>query len=241
MDPSAYAAHAAVEQRHWWFRGRRRIARYVIASLGLRPDARVLELGCGTGGNLPMLRKLGAVVAVEPDDGARDVARGRVDDVTLLASVDELSGPAFDAMFAFDVLEHLADPVPTLRRMRAFAVPGAPLVATVPQHPWLFGAHDRYLHHQRRYTEAALRRDLAAGGFFVESMGSINALSLPVAGAVRAIEAVRDLVGRPAQPRARGMGIPPWPINELLVRWFAAEARLPLPTGLALLVVARTR
>jgi len=239
MDPRAYPEHAAVEERHWWFRGRRALARSEIASWRLRDGARVLELGCGTGGNLAMLGALGHVVAVEPDASAREVARARHPSVELISSVDELAGPAFDAAFAFDVLEHLDEPRAVLRRLRAFCVPQAPLLVTVPQHPWLFGAHDRFLHHARRYTERSLRDDLAAGGFEVERVRQLSSLALPAACAARAIEIARALVGRPAPPAPRGMSVPPEPLNSLLRAAYVHEPRQRLPTGLGLMAVAR--
>ena len=59
MQPSAYLDMAAVEERHWWFEGRRRVLAGCIAGLGLRVDARILELGSGTGGNLALLVEFG--------------------------------------------------------------------------------------------------------------------------------------------------------------------------------------
>jgi SAM-dependent methyltransferase len=241
MDPAAYALHADVEERHFWFRGRRAVVSRVIAGLGLRHGARVVELGAGTGGNLPMLERLGDVVAIEPDDAARSIAHGRSPDVTFLASLDGLSGRAFDAAFAFDVLEHLDDPAADLRRLHAWMVPGAPLVVTVPAHPALFGAHDEYLHHRRRYTAALLREHLRDGRFDVEHVTPINAAMLPVAVGLRAIEAARSLVRRPA-PAPRGMSLPPSPLNALLASVFGAERHVVergLPFGLSLLAIAR--
>lgn len=239
MDPRAYPEHAAVEARHWWFRGRREVARREISTWGLRPRARVVELGCGTGGNLGLLSALGDVVAIEPDDSARALAASRHPSVSFLSGVDELAGPAFDALFAFDVLEHLDEPPRALRRLRAFAVPGAPLLVTVPQHPGLFGAHDRYLHHRRRYTERSLREHLSAGGFEVERVQPLNALALPVACAVRLGELAREAAGRPAHPSPRGMSVPPAPLNALLRAVYLREPRRWPVAGLSLLAVAR--
>lgn len=239
MDPRAYAEHAAVEARHWWFRGRREVARREIAGWGLRDGARVLELGCGTGGNLQMLGALGHVVAVEPDASARELVLASHPHVELKASLDELAGPAFDALFAFDVLEHLDDAPAALRRLRAFSVPGAPLLVTVPQHPWLFGAHDRYLHHVRRYTERTLRAHLEAGGFDVVRVQHLNALSMPVACVLGVMERALRALGRPVPPAPRGMGVPPRPLNDLLARAYVREASWRPPTGLGLMAVAR--
>lgn len=241
MDPDAYAQHAAVEDTHWWFRGRRAIASSVIAGLDLPRPARVVELGSGTGGNLPMLEALGDAVAIEPDESARELSRRRHPRTRHVATIDALEGPAFDAAFAFDVLEHIDDPPSALRQLHAWLAPGAPLVVTVPAHPWMFGGHDAYLHHLRRYTRRELAQHLEDGRFVVEQLTPINAALFPAAVAARGLELGRGLVGPRRPPAARGMTEPPRLLNELLARVFGAERRVlrVLPTGLSLLAVAR--
>ena len=242
MEPGAYALHAELEARHYWFRGRRAVAERVVASLDLPPRARLVELGSGTGGNLPMLMRFGDVVAIEPNEGARATSSGRWPRVTHVASMGELSGRAFDAAFAFDVLEHLDDAPAELRRLGAWMVPGAPLVVTVPAHPGLFGAHDVYMHHRRRYTREALRRHLEAGQLTVEHLTPINAGMLGPAIAMRAFEAARAAMLGTSTPTARGMSLPPRPLNAALTAIFASERRLVmrgLPFGLSLLAIAR--
>jgi SAM-dependent methyltransferase len=239
MDPTAYPLHAAVEERHWWFVARRAIVAETLASLGLPRPARLIELGSGTGGNLGLLARLGEPLAIEPDAGARGLSQSRYPRVAHLASLADLTGQlAFDGAVALDVLEHLDEPAADLRSLGAWLVPGAPLVVTVPAHPALFGAHDRYLQHRRRYTRGLLADHLGAGGFVVEQIAPLNAVSLLPAAALRAIEALR-----PPAPGARGMGVPPRPLNALLTRLFAAERRPAvrrlLPAGLSWLAVAR--
>lgn len=242
MDPSAYPLHADVEERHWWFVARRRIVAARLASLGLRAGAALIELGSGTGGNLAMLSRFGRVTAVEPDDGARAASLRRHPRVEHLASLDALAGrDAFDAALALDVLEHLDDPTSALRRLGAWLLPGAPLLVTVPAHPWLFGQHDAYLHHRRRYTAPLLREHLDRGGFDVERLAPFNALSLPAAAALRLVEAARERLAPGAPPRPRGMGVPPAGLNRALALAMETEARLPLPAGLSWLAVARLR
>ena len=67
MDLSMYRDFAEVhEDRHWWFRGRRRIVASLLQSLlGGRNDLRLLEIGCGTGGMLPLLAAHGRVTGIE--------------------------------------------------------------------------------------------------------------------------------------------------------------------------------
>lgn len=71
MERAAYEAMANIEGRHWWFVGRRAILTDVIANLTRGERLAILEVGCGTGGNLDMLSGFGDVTGVEPDAEAR--------------------------------------------------------------------------------------------------------------------------------------------------------------------------
>jgi SAM-dependent methyltransferase len=243
VESSAYPLHDNVEERHWWFVARRRIVAHVLSSLHLPKSARLLEFGSGTGGNLPMLAGFGPVVAVEPEPTARELARRKAPDCRHVASLDDLtSDDSFDAVLALDVLEHLADPAAVLRTLRPRLRPGGRVVVTVPAHPWLFGAHDEYLHHHRRYTRRLLAQHLVDGGLTIDALSPMNAVSLVPAAAARVVELGRSL-GKRDPAKSRGMSIPPRPLNELLTEAFAAERfvlpRGRLPFGLSLLAIAR--
>src|SRR5215471_10365063 len=75
MDASAIRQMHAVESRHWWFVGRRSIVAHILGGLHLPRTARILEAGCGTGGNLGMLAKFGDVSAFEPHPYCLEHAR----------------------------------------------------------------------------------------------------------------------------------------------------------------------
>ena len=82
------------------------IARYVQPP----KDARILEIGCGTGHNLPMLGAFGTVDAIEIDEAARNVASARLGKEVGTAPLPELSGVAegqYDLIAVLDVVEHV--------------------------------------------------------------------------------------------------------------------------------------
>ncbi len=242
MEESAYHTQAATEARHFWFAARRRVLDKVVQSLALPADARLLDFGSGTGGNLPLLSRFGRVEGVEPSATARAFATQQAahSGARFFSRLDDTAGN-FDAGFLLDVLEHLDHPVAELRSIRARLRPGAPLVVTVPAHPWLFGAHDRYLHHRCRYTEAQLTGELAEAGFQLRFVSPMNFLLLPVAIAARLGEVARErILGTPTTPA--GVEVPPAPLNRLFYWAFAGEQywlpRRRLPTGLSLLALA---
>ena len=74
MRGDIYHDMARQQEIHWWFKARREILHTILKKyiLTKRPD--ILEVGCGTGGNLLMLKKFGHVSAMEMDEFASDYA-----------------------------------------------------------------------------------------------------------------------------------------------------------------------
>ena len=69
MERVVYQQMAELDDRHWWYRARRRIlAELIRREAKLPTQARILEIGCGTGHNLSMLGGFGHVDGLELDD-----------------------------------------------------------------------------------------------------------------------------------------------------------------------------
>ena len=241
MEHEAYLDMAAVEARHWWFRGRRRILEATIRRLKLRSGARILELGSGTGGNLAMLSRFGTVTAVEMNETALEISAGLGTGVDIrpgyLPDALPLGDQKFDLICMFDVLEHVAADEASLAVIRRRLAPGGAAVITVPAYAALFGPHDVALHHKRRYERAELAEKLRKAGLVVEKLSFANAGLLPVALVSRWL----DKALRRSQPS--GTALPPRLVNETFTGIFGAEAGLlrwiNLPFGLSLLAVVR--
>ncbi len=113
MELDAYRNMAATEDGHWWFCGRRsdRRSRHPRGS-ACRSDAKILEIGAGTGGNIAMLEQFGEVQAVEMSDLARQIAwekTGRDFLYGYLPNNIPISPETVDLICLFDVLEHVAE------------------------------------------------------------------------------------------------------------------------------------
>src|SRR3954471_4988287 len=57
MEPAEYLKLAELEDRMWYFRSMHRHFRRELLRAGVRPDASMIDTGCGTGGTLLRLRK----------------------------------------------------------------------------------------------------------------------------------------------------------------------------------------
>ena len=241
MERATYDRMAEIDGEHWWFVARRRIiAALIEAQGGLRPggDARILEVGAGTGSNLALLQRYGRVDAVEPDDGARALATQRSGIAVmggLLPDGVALDDDAYDLIVLLDVLEHIPDDRGALGGLTTKLRPGGRLLMTVPAAPWLWSAHDVAHHHQRRYTARTLRNVVEGAGFRIGHLTHFNTLLMPLIVAARA---AGRLTGREGGDDA----MPGAAVNAALEAVFGHErhwvARHSLPFGVSLAVVA---
>src|SRR4051794_41940856 len=55
----------ALDERHWWYHGRRRVLGAVLDGVRLPAGARVLDAGCGSGRTLDELARLGEAHGME--------------------------------------------------------------------------------------------------------------------------------------------------------------------------------
>lgn len=231
---------AEQEQSHWWFTGRRRLIGALIERLVHLPaSARILEAGCGTGGNLAMLGQLGKLEGFEFDPDARRLAERHGYPISFGALPDTVieEDKTFDLVALFDVLEHIDDDVASLRTLGRKLNSSGTLLLTVPAMPWLWSSHDETHHHFRRYTRSSLTRAIRAAGLEPVQVGYFNTLLFPLAVVQRLFAKLRGNSVPTDQ-------MPSPPLNKLLATIFAAErhwvGRLPMPVGLSLFAVVKT-
>lgn len=239
MERVVYDQMAELDDRHWWYRGRREVLAALIRRVVKPPqDAEILEIGCGTGHNFPMLGAFGRVDALELDDQMRAYAEKRLGRKVLSAPLPELAGVpdgGYDVIGAFDVIEHIDNDHAALATIATKLRPGGKFVMTVPAHQWMWSAHDVVNHHKRRYSKRSLRELIERSPLRLETVGYFNSLLFPAAVAERVASKVRG-------KDEASLSLPPAPLNAALERTFAAErhliGRVPLPPGLSLYAVA---
>ena len=237
MDPALWEQISAVEDRHWWFTGRREIITHLVSTL-LPDGASILDIGCGTGFMLEALIGRYDAWGLEPDalvrHKSRQAVRGRIlpGDTT---DHSRLLGRRFDLVLLLDVLEHVEHDVKALRAAAETVAQNGRLLVTVPANPCLWSAHDERNAHYRRYTPDTLAAVLDAAGLVASRLTHFNSRLYPVVRAHRILS---------ARHTDRELQIPPAPINSLL-RWIFAGERHRLErgygSGLSLAAVASVR
>ncbi|WP_066799378.1 class I SAM-dependent methyltransferase [Sphingomonas soli] len=239
MDRVVYDRMAAHDTTHWWYRARREILSDYLARWGKVPrDARILEIGCGTGHNLPMLAQFGDVDAIEIDESAGAFASERLGKPVGTSPLPELEGVApasYDLVAVLDVVEHVDDDVAALKGIARALKPGGQILITVPAHQWMWSAHDVVNHHKRRYSKKTLIAALDAAGLSYRKLGWFNSLLFPVAVAARF---AGKLMGKDDSDDSP----PPKLLNTAFEKIFGLErhlvGRVPLPPGLSIIVLA---
>jgi SAM-dependent methyltransferase len=238
MERDAFDLMAAAERDHWWFRARREFIAAAMQRIAPPAGARILDAGCGSGGNLELLSRFGSVSGFEFDHDARSAAAalgiGSVASGSLPDGIP-FTDATFDVIGLFDVLEHLDAPVESLTALAARLTKSGAIVLTVPANPWLWGPHDVRHQHLRRYTARSLRDHLVLAGLRVEYISYFNSLLLPLA----IVQRIRErLFGYSTTDL-----MPSRAVNEALFRiWRAERAWIPrrsAPVGVSLLAIAR--
>src|SRR5450755_4505294 len=108
MDEKLMQQTLAVDEHHWWYRGRRRIIRAELQRLPLPAGAQVLDAGCGSGRTLADLVAYGTVSGIELNEDAAEGARTRGHGEVLVGRLEELpwADASFDLITCLDVIEH---------------------------------------------------------------------------------------------------------------------------------------
>src|SRR6266704_1242994 len=134
MNAQYAAAYPELYRHHWWWRVREEILlRKIRGILADVPHARILDVGCGAGLFFDQLDQFGYIEGVESDQAAAE-ASGRWQNRIVVGNLDDRYQPAapFDLILMLDVLEHIPDTEPVVRRAAELLTPTGRLRVTVP-------------------------------------------------------------------------------------------------------------
>lgn len=186
----------------------------------------VVDVGCGTGGNLALLAGEYRCLGIDPSPEAIELARSRFPQVEFLQATMENGNwrqllQEADLVLMTDVLEHVPDDSRFLSAVVGACRPGTSLLITVPANPALMGPHDVALGHFRRYTEDRFRRLWDRFPVKTVLLSYFNARLYPLIWAVRILS---RRLGRTMGEGGTDFFMPGRFANRFLERIFASES-----------------
>lgn len=243
MEPDEYRRMFEAEEALWWYRALRLYLADAFDRAPLPRPARVLDVGCGSGGNLAMLAgRFGRVIGCDLSEEAVRLCRTRGMTRVLAADINHLPfrEATFDAVLASDVFEtQEVDEAAGIAEIARVTRPGGRVVLSVAAFQFLLGEHDAAVHSVRRYTRYRARRAFETRGLEVVGMRYLFGLFFPP---ITLYRLARRLAGRrrPGTPPRSDVFVPWWPVNGALLAVARAERALAhairLPFGTTLLV-----
>ncbi|MCX7839223.1 MAG: class I SAM-dependent methyltransferase, partial [Anaerolineae bacterium] len=185
----AYSESYFIAREAW--RDWRIEARELMRLARVTRGARVLEIGCGSGGLLRMIVARGArAVGVDTSARALQLARARVPSALAVHIAPDARLPfrdsAFDAILAQHVIEHLPAVDAALREWARVLKPNGRLAVATPNARYPDPAHFADAEHTRVFTPDELRDAITRAGFVVDECFTI----FPFLGRVRALRAL---------------------------------------------------
>ncbi len=229
-----------IEENYWWFVGRRAVIHFFLDHLHLNQE-KILDVGCGTGCNLGLLRRYGSPIGLDISQEALRFCQNK-SQKHLVQSGQEGDLPfrseSFSLVTVLDVLEHIEEDQKFLIEIRRVCKPGGLLLLTVPANRLLWSSHDVALHHYHRYSRDEIKNKMIGAGFLPLKIHPYNFYLMFPAILARI---VRKLY---VKEEKSDFFLPlPSIINKALAKIFSSEAAMAFhsgyPFGLSLICLAK--
>jgi SAM-dependent methyltransferase len=244
MEATEYDILAHVEHQHWWYTGMRIIADAWLRQLPATPHSRrILDAGCGTGGNLTWLQQYGTPLGFDFSPQALEHAPSQFPLLRASITAIPLASASVDLVTSFEVIYHrgVDDDVLALKECARVLKSDGYLLLRLPAFAWLRGHHDDRVHGARRYTKTELHHKLATAGLTPIRTSYVNTLLLPLA----LWQRLRERQHAHIAPES-DLQIPSPLVNtmargalQLEAKWLQLGALFPV--GVSLLCLARPR
>lgn len=182
MKEEHYQEMSDFEKKYWWHVGRRAIFFGLLNKyFSIARQKRILDFGCGTGGNYELLNKYGEVIGVDNSQDALDHYCKKDQNLILMkTSKIPLEDRFVDVVTAFDVLEHIENDNETVKEFYRVLKEGGKVFITVPAYNFLWSDHDEILGHYRRYGATDLKNKFEKEGFKMSKISYVVCLIFPL-------------------------------------------------------------
>jgi SAM-dependent methyltransferase len=188
MEHTEYQKLYELEDSYWWFVGRRKLVEVLIETW-IRPEPvePILDVGCGTGGNLTFLSNWGREAGIDLSPIALGLARcRRLHDLTQASGLAlPYADSSFGLVTAFDVLYHrwITDDDSAVQECYRVLRPGGWLMVMDSALSALWSRHDEVFYARQRYSLEEMRRLLTLAmrltGRWIPSVSDVEMRPLP--------------------------------------------------------------
>ena len=172
------------ESTNFWFVSRNKIIQGLFRKYLGKQTSKVLEIGCGTGYVLKGLQETFSnyeLVGSEIHLEGIKFAKERLPNVNFI-QLDATKIPfenQYDAIGAFDVLEHIDEDELVMQQVHKALKDGGLFFISVPQYQWMWSINDDIAYHKRRYSRKELKEKLSNSGFEVIYISSFVFMLFP--------------------------------------------------------------
>ena len=241
MESNAYQEINLIQDRHWWFLGRKQIIERILNSYLPQNGkfSKSIDIGCGPGVNLALLQKFtDEVCGLDNSDEAVRLAKQNYPSAEILKGdlLSYESNSKYELVTLLDVLEHIENDNLALKKIEDLLLPGGVALITVPAFKIFWSAHDERFGHYRRYTINELKRKICnSTSLQIKKISYFNFfLFLPIL----LFRLVKKISRRDSQSE---FFILPAPLNYILMQIFSTETLLlplmDLPFGVSIICV----
>ena len=173
------------EEKSFWFRTRNKIILHLYKKFGPKVGAKFLEIGCGTGYVLNGFHNTFAELEITGSEiflNGLKLAKKRMPEVNFI-QLDATNIPfneVYDAIGAFDVIEHIEDDQLVLQNCYKAIKSGGYLFISVPQYMFMWSYLDDISCHKRRYSRKELIQKTRKAGFETKFVTSFIFVLFPI-------------------------------------------------------------
>jgi ubiquinone/menaquinone biosynthesis C-methylase UbiE len=244
MIENSYEMTYSHENHYWWFTARLDIFTSLFENLrekGLIPrNAKILNLGCGTGIQTEIFSKFGEVVSLDFSEDALKFCGIRKLGRLVRADAGKLpfAAASFDVVLCFDILEHIESDLTAVSEINRVLKKNGIAFISVPAFRFLWSSFDDVNWHKRRYRKKEVEKLISGSGLIPFKTSYFNFFLFPLALMRRSYEKV-------FKRRENQYYLPKTGLfsNYILKKVFASEKyflnHLNFPCGVSVIGIAR--
>lgn len=184
MLDQEYETMYRLENRHWWFLAKKRYIKTILDLYLEKKEYTILDIGCGTGGMMELLKDYGRVFGMDHHGTACEFSHRRNQFPLIKGDANLLpfKKGTFHLITLLDVLyhQHILNDEEVLRQIHELLVPNGLLLITDSAFDFLKSTHDMAVMARHRYTLKELGAKLKASHFSIQKSTYLYFIIFPL-------------------------------------------------------------